>query len=140
MNMNTLKSLLLCTVLCMAMVGCKSAMSLTSGTADRDIEIDGSEAEWVNILQPIADENFAVGILNDDEYLYISLVSADMRVRSKIMALGMTLWLDESGGQDKSLGIRFPLGILDAGLPLDPYTMTENPEFVEQVFNVQLYK
>ncbi|MBX2818394.1 MAG: hypothetical protein KTR29_01895 [Rhodothermaceae bacterium] len=136
--MNRLKNTLLGCVLLLTLVSCKSALTLNSGAVDQQIAIDGSEVEWLNDLQPIAEENFAIGILNDDENLYVSLVTADVRVRSKIMALGMTLWLDPSGGSEKSLGIRFPLGIIDAGLPFDPFTMLEQPEFVEQLFNESL--
>ena len=138
MNFNTLEIALYVCVMAVALVGCKSAMTLTSSAVDQEINIDGSEVEWVNMLQPIAEENLAIGISNDDENLYVSLVTADMRVRSKIMALGMTLWLDPSGGTGKSLGIRFPLGILDAGLPLNPFTMMQDPELVEQMFNESL--
>jgi|GEM_PF-6286545 len=136
--MNRFKNALLGCALLLALVSCKSALSLNSGAADQQIDVDGSEVEWLNDLQPIAEENFAIGILNDDENLYVSLVTADVRVRSKIMALGMTVWLDPSGGTGKSLGIRFPLGIIDAGLPFDPFTMLEQPEFVEQLFNESL--
>lgn len=138
MNFNTLKTALFGCVLAVAFVGCKSAVTLTSNSMEQEINIDGSEAEWVNILQPVAEENLAIGIVNDDENLYVSLVTADMRVRSKIMALGMTLWLDPAGGTGKSLGIRFPLGIIDAGLPLNPFTMMQDPEIAEQMFNESL--
>ena len=110
-------------------------ISLTSNSLDQEITIDGSEAEWINNLQPVTEENLALGIMNDDEHLYIALVTADMRVRTKIMALGMTLWLDPAGGTEKALGIRFPLGIIDAGLPLNPMNMLQDPELVEQMFN-----
>ena len=136
--MNTLKMALIGCILSMALVGCKSAATLTSQAVDQEVNIDGSEAEWVSSLQPVAEENFAIGILNDDENLYVSLVTANLQVRNKIMALGMTLWLDPTGGTDKNVGIRFPMGILETGLPLNPFTMMQEQELVEQMFNESL--
>lgn len=136
--MKTPKTALFFFFLLITIGGCKSVVTLSSSPADQEIVIDGSEAEWINMLQPVTEENLALGIVNDDENLYISLVTADLQVRSKIMALGMTLWLDPTGGTDKTMGIRFPLGILDAGLPLNPFTMLQDQELVEQMFNESL--
>ena len=120
-------------------VGCKSSMSLVSNSLDREIVVDGSEEEWVDVLTPIEDKNFAIGVINDDEYLYVSLVTATPEVRNQILMSGMTLWLDPEGGKDKQVGIRFPLGLMETGMPPGgPMAMQREPELMEQFFNESL--
>ena len=136
--MKELTQYLLVCLLLIGITGCKSTLNFTSNSLDREVTVDGSEQEWVDTLQPVEKENFSLGLLNDDEYLYISLVTSDQEVRRQIMAQGMTLWIDPDGGKDKTLGIRFPLGLIESGLPLNPMAMQRDPEFVEQAFNESL--
>ena len=136
--MKELTGLLTATLLLLSFTGCKSAMNLTSNSLDREVTIDGSEEEWVDALQAIEKENFSLGLLNDEEFLYVTLVTADAQLRNQIMALGMTLWIDPEGGKDKTFGVRFPLGIMDSGLPPNPMLMQRDPEIAEQMFNESL--
>ena len=136
--MKKLTSILFLCTLFIALTGCKSAVNLTSNSLDRDVSIDGSEEEWVDALQVIEKESFSLGLLNDDEFLYVTLVTSDAQLRNQILALGMTLWIDPAGGKEKSFGIRFPLGIMDGGIPPNPMLMQRDPEIAEQMFNESL--
>ena len=136
--MKELTNILFITVLLLGLTGCKSAMNLTSNSLDRAVTIDGSEEEWVDALQSIEKENFSLGLLNDDEHLYVTLVTSDAQVRNQIVAMGMTLWIDPEGGKDKTFGIRFPMGIMANGLPVNPMAMQRDPEIAEKLFKESL--
>lgn len=95
--------------------GCKSTVSLQSRSLDRDINIDGSEADWRDALTPVQKEKITVGFLNDEDYLYLTLLSTDEGVLQQVMLQGMTVWFDPAGEKEKAVGVRFPLGLLEAG-------------------------
>ena len=91
--------------------GCNSVLSLQSQTPARDIAIDGRIEDWRGAINPVEGKNYSLGVLNDGEYLYVSLLTSDPDVTERIIQRGMTLWLDPDGGKDKIFGIRFPLGM-----------------------------
>jgi hypothetical protein len=77
---------------------------------DRVITIDGSDADWENARVYVEKANISFGVLNDSEFLYVSMASTDRRIAAQIMRRGLTVWLDPKGGQNKTFGIHFPLG------------------------------
>lgn len=93
-----------------SLVGCGS-QELTSTWRDREIAIDGVAAEWEGAVSYIEKENIAIGLLNDEDYLYICLATVDSRRVRQMMGSGLTLWFDPKGGKDKTFGINFPLGM-----------------------------
>ena len=117
---------------------CKSTMNLTSSLLDRDVVVNGSEDEWVDVLKPVEEQDFVIGLLNDDEYLYVSLVTSSAQLRNQIMALGLTVWIDPAGGKAKTTGIRFPMGMMEEGMPAPPEAMQRDPEMMEKFFNESL--
>lgn len=56
------------------------------------------------------DQRATVGFINDDEYLYLCLLSADEQVLMRAMAAGFTVWFEGSGKKDERLNVKFPLG------------------------------
>ena len=78
---------------------------------ERSIVIDGESSDWLGTLVYLEDENFSVGILNDENFLYVCLLTENQFMRTQMMRMGFTLWFDSEGGKDKSFGIRFPLGM-----------------------------
>jgi hypothetical protein len=91
--------------------GCKS-IELKSYWRDREIKIDGNGDDWQGKTWVIKDlPNVAVGFMNDDKYLYLSLSISDRSLQRQIMFRGLTLWFDRSGGEEKKLGIHYPLGM-----------------------------
>jgi hypothetical protein len=83
---------------------------LQSQWRDRDITVDGNHVEWEGVLKYSEDERTTVGFFNDDEYLYLCLLSADQQVLMQAMGAGFTVWFEGSGKRDERLTIRFPLG------------------------------
>lgn len=80
---------------------------------DRAIAIDGKDdpAEWENARYYFEKKKVTVGLMNDADKLYIRISTRDRSLQRQLMALGCTMWFDESGKKNKKLGIRFPLGI-----------------------------
>ncbi|MCX8010251.1 MAG: hypothetical protein N3A61_03805, partial [Ignavibacteria bacterium] len=85
-------------------------VELISSWKQQDILIDGSEDDWANKLTVFEKEKFSIGIQNDEKYLYLILVSSDRSLQRRISGMGMTVWFDPSGGDNKKIGIRYPIG------------------------------
>lgn len=98
-----------------SLVGCGS-MELTSTWRDREVTIDGVDAEWRKTMVWIEDKNVAIGLLNDEEYIYVCLASTGPTRIRQIIAMGFTIWFDPQGGKDKTFGIHCPLGAQDLSL------------------------
>ena len=92
------------------LAGC-TKLELTSQWRDGLVAIDGENREWTGATTYLEDNNAAIGLLNDEEYLYVSLLTMDRMLQNQIMRAGFTLWFDPNGGKDKTFGIRFPLGM-----------------------------
>ena len=89
--------------------GCGS-LQLQSQWRTHAIVIDGNNDEWGSAMMKIEDKQLMVGLLNDSSYLYLSLVTTDQSIQRQIMFLGLTVWFDYQGGEEKRLGIHFPVG------------------------------
>ena len=106
--------------------GCSSSMQLASRWSSQPIHIDGNVAEWADSTVFIEKEGVRCGVMNDGDYLYLCLLSSKQGLGRQIMFRGMTVWFDPNGGEKKTVGLRFPLGMPRAGLP--EMTEGENPE------------
>jgi hypothetical protein len=114
--------LILTLSLILLMIGCKD-IDLQSTWRDREIKIDGSDAEWKNLLMYHEKSKIAFASCNDEHYLYLVMVVADRDERRMIMRSGFTVWFDGSGGSDESFGVHFPLGMQGG-----PKSISENRE------------
>ncbi|MFC1608215.1 hypothetical protein ACFL47_09610 [Candidatus Latescibacterota bacterium] len=92
--------------------------SIESTWRDRKVTIDGIDngPEWENARYFFEEEKITLGILNDENNIYLRISSRDRELQRKLIAFGMTIWFDEKGGKKKNLGIHFPLGIRDRGM------------------------
>jgi hypothetical protein len=88
---------------------------LSSTWKDRDIVIDGKSNDWLDALYYFEDDDVSVGFFNDSEYLYICLLAEDYSIQRQVVMQGFTLWLDPTGGKEKTFGIKFPLGMMAMG-------------------------
>ena len=86
---------------------CKQ-VELASAWATDGVEVDGVNDEWIGATTYFEKQDVTVGLLNDDEFLYVSLVTSSP-VGRQAMATGLTVWFDPDGGKDEWYGIRFPV-------------------------------
>jgi len=87
-----------------------NSLKFQSKRLDRDITVDGSYDEWEGALLYNKDYGATVGFLNDDEYSYLCLYSADQQVLTRAVAAGFTVWFEGSGKKDERLIIKYPIG------------------------------
>jgi hypothetical protein len=93
--------------------GC--AAKVDSKWLDREIVIDGTDADWQGAKLNIEGTNVDFGVFNDDRYLYLVLGSMDRSLQMQMMRMGFTVWFDPEGKKSKGLGVRFPVGEMDMG-------------------------
>lgn len=88
------------------MIGCSGGKEIQSSSNNNSITIDGLSDDWGTSINYVKDDNIAFGFKNDNDNLYIGIVTADRSKIMKMLTLGSTLWLEAD--KDK-LGIRFPI-------------------------------
>ncbi|MFA5090005.1 MAG: hypothetical protein WC510_03075 [Candidatus Omnitrophota bacterium] len=107
-------------LLCVFIIGC-GKHKIESRWRDGEISIDGKSDEWKDSLA-YYDENTRVniGVMNDDTYLYVCLITRNHGLMEQLLRSGFTVWFDPKGGNNKVLGIHFPSGggmMPDNGMP-----------------------
>lgn len=55
------------------------------------------------------DSKVQVSVMNDDDTLYIRLISRNQTTMMMFLRTGFTVWLDKAGGTRKNFGLQFPL-------------------------------
>lgn len=117
--------------LTLGLAGCASfnTFSTDSRPPDHAITIDGKADDWAGNLFVVPNERMELGFFNDREYLYLCLLTTDSIDRAEIMTQGLVIWFDPQGGDKKTFGIKFPLGI-PAGERKTPVEINpREPEF-----------
>jgi hypothetical protein len=112
-------------------VGCTTVgLNLESGWRDQEITIDGKNSEWIGAMWYLEDENISVGFRNDDKFFYMCMIAEDPIIRSQVMGQGFTVWFDPEGGDKKTFGIKFPIGMQAMGVQgrMDPRRATEREQ------------
>jgi hypothetical protein len=112
-------------VIAFTVFGCKS-IQLNSKWRTQNIIIDGKNTEWEGGVF-LKDANASINIYNDNDNIYIGIVSSDKTLARKIMMNGFTVWLDRTGSDEKNFGIHFPIGMSDSQ-PQEMPQMSENQE------------
>ncbi len=90
--------------------GCKSP-ELAGGWRDREIHVDGDVDDWPGMSTYFDQERVRIAVRNDAEYLYLGLSSTHPAVLGRALLAGLTVWFDPKGGEARTTGIRFPLGV-----------------------------
>lgn len=98
--------------------GCSSTMQLASNWTPETIPIDGSMKEWSDSTLFAQKDDLSYAVKNDDQYLYLFVMSATPNLGRQMVFRGMTVWFDPNGGSKKTLGVRFPLGMGRGEMPI----------------------
>lgn len=106
--MNYLKNFTGITILLIFTLAC-SEPTLDSSWKNSEISVDGSKADWKGALKYFEDEKVAIGIQNDDDYIYFCLATSDNSKIMKIFLTGFTVWLDPVNSDGETIGIQFPI-------------------------------
>jgi hypothetical protein len=78
---------------------------------EREVKVDGKSDEWVGALSIISGAKAEEGFLNDQNFLYVCFITEDESLRHQITRGGLMVWFDPKGGDEKMLGIKYPLGM-----------------------------
>lgn len=99
------------------LVGCGKT-ELTSKWRSIDISIDGDDADWQNRKTYIEKARVAIGLFNDDKFLYLNLTPWNNGIQIQMMNMGFTVWFDPKGDRNNMCGIRFPTGTTGQFVPV----------------------
>lgn len=80
---------------------------LTSKYTEEPVVIDGNINDWNGRLNYIEEEQAAVGIANDNNFLYVCYTTANRNNILKILRMGFTVWFFPENG--KTIGFQYPL-------------------------------
>lgn len=95
------------------------SLDINSKWRTQEIKIDGINSEWKNGTL-IKDANAVVNFYNDNEFLYLCIISADKDLQNKIMRSGLTIWFDADANSEKYFGIHYPVGFVPGDMPEMP--------------------
>jgi len=93
-----------------------SKLELDSGWRERQITVDGRNDDWLGTMMYFEKEKVSLGLLNDENFMYICLIAEDQLIRNQVMRQGFTLWFDSNGSKKKTFGIKFPIGMQERGM------------------------
>ena len=108
--------------------GCSNTVELASTWNNQEAKIDAPATEWKSGLTEIKESHVFVGIKNDQNYVYLRLMTTEEQFRRQMMRTGLTVWLESENG--KKLGILYPTGVFNrTGIPSSPNPdATTDPE------------
>lgn len=66
-----------------------------------------TEWRYLNVLD---DKKTSVGVLNDNDFIYLIFITTNRDVHNQVVRRGLTLWFDSDGGKDQKFGVRYPIG------------------------------
>jgi hypothetical protein len=104
-NQTRFHALVAIAAISMGIAGLCAAESIASHWRTREIRVDGVNDEWQDT---IAFEAISIGAINDDQFLYVVVITSDQQRRRQLATSGLTVWLDGSGGKKQSFGIKLP--------------------------------
>ena len=104
-------------------VRCHPAKVIESSWLKNPINVDGNSSDWAGLINHDPNEPFGIGVVNDDRYLYVCLVSDDQSIHRQVIRYGLTVWLEGGTSEKNRLGICYPLGL--AGSGVDVHSLRE---------------
>lgn len=123
---------------CTLVPGC-GGKKVESRWAESEIVLNGIPDEWQGSRTYIDRPNIALGVMNDETYLYIALSTPVRSVVARILGRGLTIWFEPKGRGDRKFGIRCPMGVEDSrpagGAPEGPGKMEDPARIREMVEN-----
>lgn len=111
MSMLRLRPCALLLVLIVLMGGCSGPTQLPRQPMEAPPSIDGSIGEWDDRFTQVEDRSVSVAALPTDSLLYVALLVQDRGLVQSVAMNGLIVWVDPSGGQRRSYGVQYPLGI-----------------------------
>ena len=99
-------------------LGAASKAKFTSEWAATPITVDGANTEWPTLLSFAKDIRISIAVRNDEQNLYVALITSDTTTALQVLRDGLIVWLDAEGGSKKRFGIKYPVSA-EPGPPPD---------------------
>ncbi len=113
-SMRTFKSIALVSscstfLACLLLAGC-GMWELSSTWRDRVITIDGRDegAEWENACYFFDEKKITIGVMNDENDLYLRLSTRDRMLQRQFVVRGLIVWFDQKESKKRTFGITIP--------------------------------
>lgn len=91
------------------LTGCNE-VEMQSQWRTKPIAMDGSRAGWPEDVQYFdKDSKMHVSIMNDENNLYIRLLTRSETTKRMFLRAGFTIWIDDTGDTEKNFGVQFRL-------------------------------
>jgi hypothetical protein len=84
--------------------------TIDSAWLDTPIVIDGLNKEWRDVVRIARDVPFSIAVRNDDQRLYLALITTRRETALQAFREGLVIWFDVAGGDRRRLGIQYPVG------------------------------
>jgi hypothetical protein len=84
--------------------------TIDSAWLDTPIVIDGLNKEWRDVVRIARDVPFSIAVRNDDQRLYLALITTRRDTAMQAFREGLVIWFDVAGGDRRRLGIQYPVG------------------------------
>jgi len=91
---------------------CGTTQEMHSLKTSAALILDGDNSDWGNNNFYDESSDIVLHFQNDADYLYIGFATDDIVKQSQIMRMGFIIWFDKEGGDEKRIGIKFPLGFM----------------------------
>ena len=109
--------LILSSVIC---PGCSQTLNLASTWPARPVVINGKYTDFGDATAYYDErQKVTLNLYNDNDYVYICLISRNREFESRLMESGLMVWFGPDPGKAKTLGIRFPIGMKAMGMSLE---------------------
>jgi H/ACA ribonucleoprotein complex subunit 1 len=91
-------------------LGAAQKAKLMSEWPKTPVVIDGKDTEWPMLVSIEKDVHLSIAVKNDDQTLYIALITSDAVTALQTLNEGLIVWMDAEGGTKKRFGFRYPVG------------------------------
>ncbi len=91
--------------------GCGSTAQLQSTWNNDEIKIDGNSSEWQSSAFMVEDEGVILNFKNDNEFLYLCLITNNRGKIAQMMRSGFIVWFDSNPDESKVFGIKYPMQV-----------------------------
>lgn len=101
----------------LGLASCSGAPAIDLATLSAEPAADGLLAEWGEGLVRLDDAGLSVGVARDGEKLHVALATADPGLQQQIANLGLIVWFEGRGREERRYGIHFPRAEGEGGPP-----------------------
>jgi len=90
---------------------CSGPPTLRTQSLSQAPTIDGVLSDWGGTLTRVEDHSVSMNAVPTDSTLYLALLIRDGALIRSVAEQGLVVWVDPSGRQKHTYGVRYPLGL-----------------------------